>query len=87
MTIISPSVEEPCQLGCNGLNFCTMMNNRPLEHFRTCNADADNAAHEDILSWQEGTINLPGISIPVKGFYFHVHLQDLTNLKFCLYVC
>ncbi|CAG7822345.1 unnamed protein product, partial [Allacma fusca] len=22
-------VEEPCQLGCDGLNFCSAFNNRP----------------------------------------------------------
>ena len=61
------TVEEPCQLGCNGLKFCTMMNHRPIEHFRSCNADSDLAAQQDILLWQDGNILLPGIAIPVKG--------------------
>lgn len=61
------TVEEPCQLGCSGLQYCTMMNNRPMEHFRSCNADADDAAMKDIEMWQGGLISLPGINIHVKG--------------------
>ncbi|WAQ94024.1 RECK-like protein [Mya arenaria] len=59
-------VEEPCQLGCSGLNFCTNLNNRPTEHFRSCNSDADEAARKDIQMWQEGQISLPNFDVPVK---------------------
>ncbi|KAH3715053.1 hypothetical protein DPMN_057757, partial [Dreissena polymorpha] len=59
-------VEEPCQLGCSGLQYCTNLNHRPTEHFRSCNLDADNAARRDILLWQNGTIDLPNLSVPVK---------------------
>ncbi|KAL4222440.1 hypothetical protein ACF0H5_018479 [Mactra antiquata] len=59
-------VEEPCQLGCSGLQYCTNMNNRPTEHFRSCTEEADNAAREDILTWQKGKIIVPNLSIPVK---------------------
>ncbi|XP_060563740.1 reversion-inducing cysteine-rich protein with Kazal motifs-like [Ruditapes philippinarum] len=59
-------VEQPCQLGCQGLQYCTNMNNRPAEHFRSCTAEADTAARDDILMWQKGRIKLPNLSIPVK---------------------
>lgn len=59
-------VEEPCQLGCSGLQYCTNMNNRPKEHFRSCTKEADAAARNDILTWQKGEIILPNLSIPVK---------------------
>ncbi|XP_033761465.1 reversion-inducing cysteine-rich protein with Kazal motifs-like [Pecten maximus] len=59
-------VEEPCQLGCDGLNFCSNFNSRPTELFRSCNAQTDIAARESLNSWQNGTIRLPQMSIPVK---------------------
>lgn len=59
-------VEEPCQLGCSGLSYCTNFNNRPTGHFRSCTAEADQAARDDILLWQKGTISLPNLQIPVK---------------------
>ncbi|XP_045167377.2 reversion-inducing cysteine-rich protein with Kazal motifs-like [Mercenaria mercenaria] len=59
-------VEQPCQLGCQGLQYCTNMNNRPAELFRSCTIEADTAARDDVLIWQKGRINLPNLSIPVK---------------------
>jgi len=64
---LSISVEEPCQLGCSGLGFCTNLNNRPTEHFRSCNRVADEAARKDIELWEKGEISLPNLSVPVKG--------------------
>lgn len=61
-------VEEPCQLGCDGLSFCTNFNNRPTELFRSCNTNADLAARSDIEKIKElGFISLPGIEIPIKN--------------------
>eukprot|EP00106_Octopus_bimaculoides_P014620 XP_014782062.1 PREDICTED: reversion-inducing cysteine-rich protein with Kazal motifs-like [Octopus bimaculoides] len=59
-------VDEPCTLGCDGLNFCTNFNNRPVEMFRSCNSKADNAAKRELHHWQRGVINLPQMRIPVK---------------------
>ncbi|GAB1600990.1 reversion-inducing cysteine-rich protein with Kazal motifs-like [Argonauta hians] len=59
-------VDEPCTLGCNGLNFCTNFNNRPVEMFRNCNAKADSAAKRELHHWQKGDIILPQMRIPVK---------------------
>ena len=69
------TVEEPCQLGCSGLSYCTNFNNRPTEHFRSCTIEADQAASNDILLWQKGTIQLPNLNIPVKGMYSRTFYQ------------
>ncbi|KAG4072634.1 hypothetical protein HA402_004723 [Bradysia odoriphaga] len=60
-------VDEPCELGCDGLSFCTNFNNRPTELFRSCNNQADNAAREDVALWkQNSTLSLPGLTLPIK---------------------
>lgn len=61
-------VDEPCELGCDGLSFCTNFNNRPTELFRSCNTRADEAAKSDVALWQsKGSLSLPGgLSVPIK---------------------
>ena len=75
------TVEEPCQLGCSGLSYCTNFNNRPTEHFRSCTIEADQAASNDILLWQKGTIQLPNLNIPVKGLYPRLFYQLHTVMS------
>lgn len=61
-------VEEPCELGCEGLSYCTNFNNRPTELFRSCNRRADDAAHYDVELWrQQGTLGLPKLQLPVRN--------------------
>lgn len=60
-------MDEPCELGCDGLAFCTNFNNRPTELFRSCNAHADAAAQMNIVSWKSNqSLSLPGLSLPIK---------------------
>ncbi|ETE66476.1 Reversion-inducing cysteine-rich protein with Kazal motifs, partial [Ophiophagus hannah] len=58
-------VREPCQLGCRNLTFCTNFNNRPTELFRSCNAQSDQGAMNDMKLWEKGSIKMPFINIPV----------------------
>lgn len=58
-------VDEPCQLGCNGLTFCTNFNNRPTELFRSCNRNSDQLAEKTLEMWENGWISLPQMNIPV----------------------
>lgn len=61
-------VEEPCELGCDGLSFCTNFNNRPTELFRSCNIQADEAARNDVLQWQkQKELALSGLTLPIKN--------------------
>nr|CAD7570965.1 unnamed protein product [Timema californicum] len=61
-------VEEPCELGCDGLSYCTNFNNRPTELFRSCTRQADDAARFDTALWQqEGYLGLPGLNLPVRN--------------------
>ncbi|XP_026471182.1 reversion-inducing cysteine-rich protein with Kazal motifs-like [Ctenocephalides felis] len=61
-------VEEPCELGCDGLSFCSNFNNRPIDLFRSCNQEADEAARHDIALWNEqGFLALPGVTLPLKN--------------------
>ncbi|GLG94608.1 Uncharacterized protein GBIM_01791, partial [Gryllus bimaculatus] len=54
------AVEEPCELGCDGLNYCTNFNNRPTELFRSCGRAADDAARLDVATWtRNGELSLP----------------------------
>ncbi|CAH0563480.1 unnamed protein product [Brassicogethes aeneus] len=60
-------VEEPCELGCDGLSFCTNFNNRPTELFRSCRSEADEAARSDVTLWlNENNLTLPGLTLPLK---------------------
>lgn len=61
-------VEESCELGCDGLSFCTNFNNRPTELFRSCLVHADEAARADVAIWQKmGMLSLPGLSLPLRN--------------------
>lgn len=61
-------VDEPCELGCDGLSFCTNFNNRPTELFRSCNSEADEAARNDVAVWQfQNKLTLPGLILPLKN--------------------
>ncbi|CAG9767452.1 unnamed protein product [Ceutorhynchus assimilis] len=61
-------VDEPCELGCDGLSFCTNFNNRPTELFRSCTSLADEAARSEVTLWQsQKNLTLPGLLIlPLK---------------------
>ncbi|XP_021916359.1 reversion-inducing cysteine-rich protein with Kazal motifs isoform X1 [Zootermopsis nevadensis] len=61
-------VEEPCELGCEGLSYCTNFNNRPTDLFRSCTLQADDAARYDVALWQQqGYLGLPGLQLPVRN--------------------
>lgn len=64
-----PSVDEPCQLGCSGLQYCANFNSRPTQLFRACNAPADRAARADFAAWQrDGHVQLtPLVIIPIRN--------------------
>nr|CAD7455214.1 unnamed protein product [Timema tahoe] len=65
---VAKLVEEPCELGCDGLSYCTNFNNRPTELFRSCTRQADDAARFDTALWQqEGYLGLPGLNLPVRN--------------------
>ncbi|XP_076326861.1 reversion-inducing cysteine-rich protein with Kazal motifs-like isoform X2 [Tachypleus tridentatus] len=57
--------EEPCELGCEGLNYCSNFNYRPTQLFRSCEVRADSAAGSDVELWREGVIRLPLLDVPV----------------------
>lgn len=66
--IILCLVDEPCELGCDGLSFCTNFNNRPTELFRSCNTLADDAARNDVAVWQyQNKLTLPGLILPLTN--------------------
>ncbi|XP_054723963.1 reversion-inducing cysteine-rich protein with Kazal motifs-like isoform X2 [Uloborus diversus] len=59
-------VDEPCELGCEGLSYCKDFNFRPTELFRSCDPSSDRAAQQDLELWAEGgVIPLPMMEIPV----------------------
>ncbi|KAJ8968089.1 hypothetical protein NQ317_005572, partial [Molorchus minor] len=62
-------VDEPCELGCDGLSYCTNFNNRPTDLFRSCNSQADEAARNDVALWQnQSYITLgPRLTLPLKS--------------------
>ncbi|GAB0089452.1 AGAP012576-PA [Sergentomyia squamirostris] len=61
-------VDEPCELGCDGLSFCSNFNGRPTELFRSCTSQADSAAKSDVSLWKEkGYITLPGFNLPIRN--------------------
>nr|CAI5868539.1 unnamed protein product [Callosobruchus analis] len=60
-------VDEPCELGCDGLSFCTNFNNRPTELFRSCTSQADEAARNDVALWQtQNNITLVACTLQIK---------------------
>lgn len=67
-SILCLPVEEPCELGCDGLSYCTNFNNRPTDLFRSCTLQADDAARYDVALWQQqGYLGLPGLQLPVRN--------------------
>uniref|UniRef100_A0A1Y9H237 Reversion-inducing cysteine-rich protein with Kazal motifs n=1 Tax=Anopheles dirus TaxID=7168 RepID=A0A1Y9H237_9DIPT len=62
-------VDEPCELGCDGLSFCSNFNNRPTELFRSCRHHSDMAARGDVQQWrQQGFIPFPGnVRLPIRN--------------------
>lgn len=64
-------VDNPCEVGCDGLSFCSNFNNRPTELFRNCNPAADQAAMSDVKMWQEQNIlRLPGVDLPIRNISY-----------------
>ncbi|XP_046867726.1 reversion-inducing cysteine-rich protein with Kazal motifs [Drosophila willistoni] len=62
------NVDNPCELGCDGLSFCTNFNNRPTELFRSCSASYDAAAREDLqLLQQRGYVKVLGQELFIKN--------------------
>ncbi|XP_067932352.1 reversion-inducing cysteine-rich protein with Kazal motifs-like [Watersipora subatra] len=62
-------VEEPCQMGCNQLQFCSNFNDRDFNMFRNCDKEGDLAASIAYNSWQrDGAIELPSdLKVPIKS--------------------
>ncbi|CAB3384758.1 Hypothetical predicted protein [Cloeon dipterum] len=61
-------VEEPCELGCDGLSFCTNLNHRPTQLFRSCSRQFDEAAQLDVaLRQQQGFINMSSFLLPMRN--------------------
>ncbi|CAN7998498.1 unnamed protein product [Ixodes hexagonus] len=60
-------VDEPCELGCDGLSYCTNFNGRPTELFHSCNSRSDKTAEADVRLWSRGLIRLPMMDIPVRN--------------------
>ncbi|XP_052861672.1 reversion-inducing cysteine-rich protein with Kazal motifs [Anopheles cruzii] len=61
-------VDEPCELGCDGLSFCSNFNNRPTELFRSCRQPSDVAARADVQRWrQQGYVPFLGVQLPMRN--------------------
>ena len=75
-----PAVDQPCEMGCSGLSYCTNFNNRPTELFRTCNSEADNGARDVFNMWQRGVIMIPNYMelVPVKGTHIYIYIYMCT---------
>uniref|UniRef100_T1IV60 Uncharacterized protein n=1 Tax=Strigamia maritima TaxID=126957 RepID=T1IV60_STRMM len=65
LTSCLTEVDEPCELGCEGLTYCTNFNDRPTELFQSCSSTADRAAKEDVSLWKNRYITMPNMQIPV----------------------
>ncbi|XP_017843823.2 reversion-inducing cysteine-rich protein with Kazal motifs [Drosophila busckii] len=62
------SVDRPCELGCQGLSFCSNFNQRPTELFRSCSKANDAAAREDWLMLQQrGFVRVLGQDLYIKN--------------------
>ncbi|KAK2145510.1 hypothetical protein LSH36_677g04042 [Paralvinella palmiformis] len=62
-------VDQPCQMGCSDMTYCTNFNLRPMELFQSCNPEADKGAARAVQLWSSGTITLPYYTdqfIPIK---------------------
>ncbi|GBP68533.1 Reversion-inducing cysteine-rich protein with Kazal motifs, partial [Eumeta japonica] len=61
-------VEEPCTLGCNGLTYCSQLNNRPTGLFRACAAHADLDAHLAVAEQgASGYVMVSGMKLPLRN--------------------
>jgi reversion-inducing-cysteine-rich protein with kazal motifs len=59
-------VDQPAEVGCDGLSFCTNFNNRPTELFRSCNPIADQSARNELAVWKQQTnLVFSGFNFPV----------------------
>ncbi|GAB6027939.1 hypothetical protein CHUAL_002148 [Chamberlinius hualienensis] len=58
-------VDEPCELGCDGLSYCNHFNNQPTQMFRSCNTWTDHGARSEVEMWKTGFINTSSINIPI----------------------
>lgn len=69
-------VDQPAELGCDGLSFCTNFNNRPTELFRNCNPIADLAARNELEAWkQENSLKIAGFNFPILNIN-HCFLEN-----------
>ncbi|XP_063985142.1 reversion-inducing cysteine-rich protein with Kazal motifs [Diachasmimorpha longicaudata] len=57
--------DEPCEMGCTGLSYCSNFNNRPTTLFRTCTAESDATARHEVDHWARGAI-IRGLGLPVR---------------------
>lgn len=69
LRVCNNEVEEPCELGCDSLSYCTNFNNRPTEIFRSCNKHADEAARFDVALWQQqGNLSIfSQLNLPLRN--------------------
>ncbi|KAK0090073.1 hypothetical protein PV325_003528 [Microctonus aethiopoides] len=58
--------DEPCEMGCSGLSYCTKFNDRPTSLFRSCSSTADNAARWEADHWARGGA-IRGLGVPVRA--------------------
>jgi len=62
-------LDEPCELGCEGLSFCSAFNDRPSQLFRRCSPGADSRAEAQFHKWMRtGFIPLSGThQLPLRN--------------------
>ncbi|XP_034951773.1 reversion-inducing cysteine-rich protein with Kazal motifs isoform X2 [Chelonus insularis] len=58
--------DEPCEMGCSGLSYCTKFNNQPTSLFRSCSKIADDSAKWEADHWARGGI-IRGLGVPVRA--------------------
>ncbi|KAH8405276.1 hypothetical protein KR222_001076, partial [Zaprionus bogoriensis] len=62
------SADAPCELGCEGLSFCSNFNDRPTQLFRSCSPAHDREAREDLLMLQQsGFVRVFGQELYIKN--------------------
>lgn len=75
-------VEDRCQAGCSGLEFCTNFNNRPLTLFRQCNEEADNEAKTNYEDWKKYR-RIPHLLLTVRLKDIETCLPDMWKAAAC----
>ncbi|KOB77848.1 Serine protease inhibitor [Operophtera brumata] len=61
-------VNSPCSLGCNGLTYCSQLNNRPTSLFRSCTTQADLGAHLAVAEQKgSGFVYVSDLALPLKN--------------------